>query len=75
MTTLFSSPKSTPQPQIVYQTATAPDSSAAAAEAEEAANKQRRAKALARGRASTLLSGGEGLTSKAPVKLKQALGE
>ena len=54
-----------PKPQPVPVT---PESDpAASAAADEAARKQRRAAALASGRASTILTGGQGVTSAAPV--------
>lgn len=73
---IFSPPKMpsyTPPAMVIQQPIY--DNSAAEAAAAEAAEKQKRAALLAKGRASTLLMGGEGITTPAPVKLKRALGE
>lgn len=74
---LFSSPRSSAAIPALQPVIPAPTADNAAAEAarQKAAEDQRRAASLAKGRASTILTSGEGVTGKAPVKLKQLLGE
>lgn len=70
---LFGGSKTTPAPPVQPATQVVYDTSAAEAAKAEAVEKQRRAAALAKGRASTVLTGGLGLTDPAPV-LKKILG-
>jgi hypothetical protein len=70
---LFSSPKvSMPALQPMPQ---APTDEESKAEMAEAARKQRIAAQLAKGRASTLLTEGWGVSEKAPTRLKELFGQ
>lgn len=66
MAGLFSKPKMPDPPAIPKPEDTAAD---------EARNKVRLMAAKAKGRSSTILTGGAGLTTDAPVNLKKALGQ
>jgi hypothetical protein len=65
-------PSYTPPPPI---STPAPSSEEAKRAAQEEADKQRRAALSAKGPGSTILTGGLGDTSAAPVKLRTLLGE
>lgn len=69
MSGMFSSPK-IPAPTPAPEPPTKDDPSV-----EEARRKELQAAAKARGRAATLLTGGDGDTSAAPVQRKRLLGE
>ena len=75
---LFPTPKvsspSIPPPTPKVSTP-APDSEEVKQAAQTAADNQRRAAVVAKGRQSTILTGGLGDTTQAPVKLRTLLGE
>jgi hypothetical protein len=68
------SPSKTPRMPAV-QVVQPPTDEAAQQAKEKAAADQRRAAQMAKGRATTILTGGEGVTGQAPVKLKELFGE
>lgn len=74
MSALFASPPDIPTPPVPPKPPT-PTDEAARASMEAAAQHQMRAAARAKGRASTLLTGGEGIVEAATVKRKVLFGE
>lgn len=73
LASIFSPPKSPSLPPV--QEVQPPTDEAAVRAREKEAQDQRKAAQLAKGRASTLLTGGAGITSQAPVRLKELFGE